>query len=144
VRVLSLSRPWPWAMFDPVVRKHLEFRNWMPPIDMIGKTIAIQAAKSWDKRAISIFLELEIDDCPPRYDLHPHGVIVGVVTIDRIISEEDRAAEDQRRWFGHDLGDYAWVLTGVTPLPSEVLCTGAQGLRHLSDPIEAQVLEQLT
>lgn len=141
MRVLSLSRPWPWAIFDPVARKHIENRSWPPPIAMIGKRIALQSAKSWDDDAISYFLELGLGHFPNRKDSHPHSVIQGVVTIDRVVTVDRTLAPDQRRWF---FGPYGWVLAWVTPLPEPVPCKGAQGLRALPDDVSRLVQEQLT
>ena len=132
MRFLSLSRPWPWAIFDPIARKHTEFRNWMAPMHSIGEQFAIQVAESWDKRATGIFLELGLDHFPMRYDGHPYGIIQGVVTLDRVLGDDPPAlAPDQMRWAKYKLGQFAWCLSGVTPLTETVKFPGAQGLRIL-------------
>lgn len=145
MRFLSLSRPWPWAIFDPIARKHTEFRNWMAPIDLIGDRFAIQAAESWDDRATQIFLELGIDHFPMRYDAHPSGVIAGVATLDRVLGDDPpNLAPDQQRWARFKLGQYAWCLSAVTPLVTPVAWKGAQGLRILPPAVAAQVLGSLS
>jgi|SRR5215470_370774 len=140
MRVLSLSRPWPWAIFDPIARKHTEFRNWMPAQEAIGLPVAIHAAVSWDKRATRIFLEIGLDHFPMRYDAHPHGVICGVVTLDRVLGDSPPAlAADQMRWAGHGLGRYAWCLSDVRPIPALIEWPGRQGLRLLPSEIVRRI-----
>jgi len=145
MRFLSLSRPWPWAIFDPVARKHTEFRNWMAPQDLIGQRFAVQSAKSWDDRAPRIFMELGLHHFPMRYDAHPYFVIEGVVTLDRVLGDHPpRLPPDQMRWAKYDLGEFAWCLSDPLRIPRPVPWKGAQGLRILPDDVCAAVLEQVS
>lgn len=146
MRFLSLSRPWPWAIFDPVADKGIENRSWAPPIDLIGHVIALQAAKSWDDGAISFFLKLGISHFPNRKDLYPEGVIVGVATLDRVVTTARTLTPVQARWFfepTEERPNYGWVLANRIALRSPVPCKGAQGLRTLVPEIAAQVQSQL-
>ena len=137
MKFLSLSRPWDWAIFDPVARKHIENRTWAPPIAMIDQEIALQSAKSWDEDAFRFFDELGISNYPARYDQYPSGIIRGVVTLDRVVTETKTLAPDQARWF---FGPYGWCLDAVTPFETFAPCKGAQGLRDL--PADAEVAVQ--
>jgi len=136
MKFLSLSRPWDWAIFDPIARKHLENRTWPPPIAMIGETIALQSARSWDDGAFQMFQRLGLTHCPMKFTDYPSGIIRGVVTIDRVVTEDRTLADEQKRWF---FGPYGWVFSDVRPFQSHVACKGAQGLRSLPPDVEAQV-----
>jgi len=140
MRVLSLSRPWTWSLFDPIAAKGIENRTWPPPVEAIGHRIAIQAAKSWDNDAIGFFLRLGIDHFPARKDQYPSGVVIGVVTLDRVVTSDRLLPPDQRRWF---FGPYGWVITDRILLPTPVECSGALGLRYLDPAREAAVDHQL-
>lgn len=140
VRFLSFSQPWLWGILDPVARKHIENRTWPPPIAMIGRRIALHAAKSWDDDAISMFLRLGLTEFPPRRALYPVSSIVGVATIDRVVTEARTLPPDQARWF---LGPVGWVLTDVIVLATTIPCKGAQGLRELPPEVTARVLQAL-
>lgn len=149
MRVLSLSRPWPWTIFDLLVDpKTIENRCWMPPVEVVGERIAFHAAKSWDDSAISFLLDLGIVDCPARFDMHPHGVIIGVVTLDRIVTTSRTLKPKDARWFFEKRADgkqnYGWVLTDRVKLAEPIPLRGAQGLRHLPKDVEALVLAQLS
>lgn len=139
MKFLSLSRPWDWAIFDEVARKHIENRDWQPPVWMIGQQIALQSAKSWDDAAIVKFCKLGLE-YPSRYDQYPWFVIRGVVTIERIVTSDRTLPDDQKRWF---TGDFGWVLTEVRRFQSFVPCKGGQGLRNLPPSVEQQVMTQL-
>ncbi len=140
MRFLSLHRPWTWAIFDPIADKGIENRSWAPPIEMIGERFAIQAAKGWDDVAVSMFIRLGITHFPARHDQYPSGVIVGVATLDRVITNDRTLSDHQKRWF---FGEYGWVLTDRIALPSPVLCKGAQGLRILPMEATVEVIRQL-
>jgi len=140
MRVLSLWRPWPWAIFDPVADKGIENRSWPPPVDLIGHQIALQSAQKWDDGAITMFLRLGITHFPNRKDAYPSGVITGVGTLDRVVTTSNTLSAAQERWF---MGEYGWVLTDRVGFTAPVVCKGGQGLRYLSDEQEAQVRQQL-
>ncbi len=138
MRFLSLSNPWPWAIFDlpEPSGKRVENRGWMPPISMIGQRIALHAAKSWDDDAAGFFLKLGLTNFPARRDLYPTGVILGFATIARVVTETRTLPPDQHRWF---FGEFGWVLEDVLKLPDPIPHKGAQGLRELPPDINAKV-----
>ena len=156
--ILSLSRPWDWAVFDDIARKHIDNRPWAPRSEAtIGQVIALQSADSWDPYAIGHFRTLNITHHPARYDQYPRGIIRGiirgVVTLERVVHkagepQPNRAwiadpsilPPDQQRWF---FGRFGLVFTNVRRLGSPVRCGGVQGLRQLSPEVERAVTEAL-
>lgn len=140
MRFLSLSRPWTWSLFDPVAAKGVENRTWPPPMKAIGDRIAIQASKSWDDDAIRFFLQLGLDHFPARKDQYPSGVLIGVVTLDRVVTTARTLPPDQARWF---FGPYGWVIPQRIALPTPVECPGVLGLRWLPADLELKVEAQL-
>lgn len=160
MRALSLSQPWCWAVAHPEVRKHVENRTWAPPIAMIGQTIAIHAAKSWDgakryrarwdsdgiERAMSwdftpIGYLLHYGFEPPaRKDLYVTSAIVAVATIDRVVTRPDTLAPDQKRWY---FGPFGWLLTNVRRLEEPVPARGKQGLWTVPAELEPGIEAQL-
>jgi len=141
MRFLTLWRPWTWAIFDPIADKGIENRNWAPPVDLIGHRIAIHAGLTWDPDAVSLFLKLGITHFPNRKEEYPSGGIVGVATLDRVVTTDRTLPPEQKRWF---FGKYGWVLTDRVKFTTPVPCKGGQGLRPLSEYAERHVLEQLS
>lgn len=160
MKALSLSQPWCWAVVHPSVRKHVENRSWQPPIAMIGQTIAIHAAKSWDDQrvytpprdhcklcrqgfggytAIGYLIHLGFQP-PGRKDLYASSCIVAVATIDRIVTRPDTLDLEQRRWF---FGPFGWVLTNVRRLEEPVPASGKQGLWTVPAELESGIAAQL-
>jgi hypothetical protein len=141
MRVLSLWRPWSFSIFHPSeARKTIENRGWQPPNSLIGKRLALHDAKKFDDNAFKIFRDNGITDYPNRYDAYPSGVIVGVVTIDRVITDERTLSPQQRRWY---FGAVGWVLSDARRLPTPIEVKGAQGLRELPETTTCMILEQL-
>ncbi len=137
MRFLSLSQPWLWAITDGP--KRVENRTWAPPIDQIGRRFALHAAKSWDDAGISMFVKLGIEH-PMRRELYDASAIVGVATIDRVVTEARTLQPRQVPWF---FGPFGWILTDVVKLESPIPMKGAQGLRSLPDDVAAMIAVQL-
>ena len=152
MKALSLSQPWCWAVMH--AGKHIENRSWAPPIEMIGQQIVIHAAKSWDDKKeyryldewprtpVGYLMRLDAWDpfhFPARREMYPASAIVGIATIDRVVTKPDTLPEDQKHWF---FGPYGWVLTNVINIPRPVACPGKQGLWTVPDPIVAEIREQ--
>ncbi len=135
-----MSRPWTWAIFDPIADKGIENRDWAPPVEMIGERFAIHAAKSWDPDAITLFFKLGLTHFPNRKDKYPSGVVIGVATLDRVVTVDKTLPPAQARWF---FGVYGWVLTHRIAIPTPVPCKGALGLRILPMDVTVNVLRQL-
>ncbi len=140
MRFLSFSQPWLWSITElpEPIAKRIENRTWMPPISMIGQRFALHAAKSFDDDAISMFIRYGIDH-PGRRELYTAGAVVGVATIDRIVTEP-RTLGDQARWF---FGPFGWVLVDVRRLAIPIPLKGAQGLRELPADVTAAIESEL-
>jgi len=136
VKALSLSQPWLWAMLDPVADKGIENRDWMPPIEMIGQRIALHAAKSFDDDALPMLWEAGFK-LPGEYQ---KSAIIGVATIDRVVTEDRTLPEPQKRWF---FGKCGWVLTDRRPLPRPIPWDGALGLWTVPPLIEGEIVRQI-
>lgn len=149
MKALSFSQPWLWAVLH--AGKHVENRTWAPPIEMIDQRIALHAAKSWDKErnygtrdgrvvtATGYLLSLKLDP-PGHKESYPQSAIVGVATIDRIVTSPKSLSADQTRWF---FGPFGWILKDVRVLKTPVAATGKLGLWTVPDNVESMVLEQL-
>lgn len=122
MRALSLSQPWLHAVlhFD----KRVENRKWRPPVKILGQTIVLHAAKSWD-RAGAEFLERLGFVVPERPTLAA-GAIVGTAVVDGMVESFEQLAPDQARWF---FGPYGWKLRDVVVLNDPIVhVTGSLGL----------------
>lgn len=118
---------------------------------MIDQRIALHAAKSWDKdadyatrdgrivTATGYLLELGLDP-PGSRESYPQSAIVGVATIDRVVTSPIFLPHDQKRWF---FGPFGWILKDVRVLETPVSATGKLGLWTVPDNVEGMVLEQL-
>jgi ASCH domain len=135
MRALSFSQPWLWSILH--AGKRVENRSWPPPVAQIGQRFALHAAKSWDDDAVGFMLKLGVDHAPARRDLYPAGAIVGVATIDRVVTVDRTLADDQKRWF---FGEYGWILTDVVAFRDHLSATGKQGLWTLTEDQENWVL----
>lgn len=155
MRFLSFSQPWLWSITTLVMPagfavepKRIENRTWQPPIDMIGQRFALHAAKSWDDSAAGFFLRLGIDWFPARRALYPSSCIVGVATLDRIVTSSRTLSSAQAPWYmGPTNADgdtvFGWVLTDVRRFADVIPMKGGQGLRHLDREHDELVAERL-
>lgn len=131
MKALSFSQPWLWSILYR--GKRIENRSWAPPIDMIGQRIVLHAAKSWDKDAVGFMIGLGIPGpIPARQDI-TKSALVGIATIDRVVTSPKTLADDQKRWF---FGEFGWVLTEVQLFQCAMPATGKLGLWTLSDDQE--------
>lgn len=141
MKVISLWRPWSWSIFHPSDdRKTIENRSWQPPISLIGRRFAIHDAKKLEESAFRLFRQNGLSDYPNRYDRYPSGVIVGVVTLDRVVTEERTLSPRQRRWY---FGEVGWILSDPRRLPTSIEHKGSQGLRDLPESTTRLILAQL-
>ena len=139
MKALSFSQPWLWAVLYG--GKSVENRTWAPPIEMIDQRIALHAAKSWDKAGVPFMTKMGLaDKMPGRFDMYTKSAIVGVATIDRIITDPKSLPENQRGWF---FGPVGWILTNIIPLTQPLAATGALQLWQVPPALESEILEQL-
>ncbi len=139
MKALSFSQPWLWAVLYG--GKRVENRKWQPPIGMIDQRIALHAAKSWDKDGVPFLAKMGLaDKMPARFDLYAKSAIVGVATIDRIVSDPKGLPADQRGWF---FGPFGWILSNIIPLETPLAATGALQLWSVPPVLEEQINAQL-
>ncbi len=132
---LSFSQPWLWAILH--ANKRVENRDWMPPIDMIGQQIALHAAKSFDDDGVPFLGTLGIEDRPTSY---VKSAIVGVATIDRVVTKDKTLPDDQRRWF---FGPNGWILRDVVEIAQPIPWDGALSLWLVPPIVESLIHRQL-
>ena len=146
MKALSISQPWAWAICH--AGKRIENRDWKPPKWIIGQTIAIHAAKSWNgTQAVdfinqAMYLEWERTNdpalynftCPPKRDQHTAGAIVATAKITDVFTSNDirEVVAHQEDWF---MGEYGWFLTSVKRLEQPIPCRGALGLWELQPDV---------
>jgi hypothetical protein len=172
VKALTVWQPWaslivgapPSYDADPTPpQKPIENRSWLPPRDLIGKRIAIHAAKKLDEDVLDTIQDIFIDKLygpvrapyakPSRF---PLAAVVGVATIAGAVVKRSNGTfvdafgkndlpiidigEDGRRFFGGPIG---WLFEDRCHLAEPVPCRGFQGLWTLPDDVAAHVEEQL-
>lgn len=143
---ISLWQPWASAIFAP--RDHLvlesialkpdETRHWVLPERLIGKLVAIHAAKrdTIDER---MFWEKTVGTMPSyatafesigikTYDDLPRGCIIGTVIFGSPIST-NRATPDiiARHWGNHSPDRYSWPVLEKRRFATPIPCIGRQG-----------------
>jgi hypothetical protein len=129
MKAISLWQPWASLVVHGV--KKIETRDWQPPRSLIGKRIAIHAAKldRYDPLMLAPpFLGLLEED-----EL-PHGAIVGTVKLSSCIRMTPTNIADfqERRPLEVQLGDwqpgrYAWVLKQPRICREPIMWRGSQG-----------------
>lgn len=128
MKAISLWQP--WASLVVHGHKKIETRHWPPPKSLLGKRIAIHAAKltRYDTlMATPPFLGLLDGELP-------HGCIVGTVKLSSCIRMTPTNIADfaQRKPLEVQLGDwqpgrYAWVLRDPRLLTEPLPWRGSQG-----------------
>jgi hypothetical protein len=126
VRALTLTRPWPWAIFHApmAIAKRIENRTWKPWECVRGERIAIHAGQAFDDDADAL-ISGNAFITTPRPDHWYDGGIIGTARVEgwheqvagKMLttfidgsSTYDDFPLEQRRWW---IGPYAWILGGV-------------------------------
>jgi hypothetical protein len=134
IRVLSLTRPWPFAftvspLTSRVAPKRIENRSWPPSLFMVECYLALHAAQGYsedDREWIADRTGLYV---PDRSEM-PHSEIFAVCRVEGHVERADDKylKPGQRPWF---FGPYGWVLTDFVKLVEPVKCKGGQKLWRL-------------
>lgn len=120
MKALTLTQPWAQLMADG--RKHIETRSWKADW-IIGKTIAIHAAKGWTVADRDMAMAWGYS----AFTI-PRSAIVAIVRVVDIVPA-DQARPGLEKAFGdYSPGRWAWVTELVTKLEDPVECRGALGL----------------
>lgn len=136
MKAISLWQP--WASLVVHGEKRIETRAWAPPKSLVGKRIAIHAAKLTRFDALM--------SQPPFIGLIdaelPHGAIVGTVKLSSCIRMTPTNIVDfaRRKPLEVQLGDwqpgrYAWVLRDPRPFAEPVPWRGSQGFFNVDSDL---------
>ncbi len=140
MKALSFSQPWLWAVLDEVADKAVENRTWPPPIEMIDQQIALHAAKSFDDAGSYRLWDLGIK----TPDMYAKSAIVGVATIDRIVTEDRTLPDLQKRWYQGPFSPdgktvYGWILKDRKKLARPISWDGGLGLWTVPPIVENEI-----
>lgn len=145
-RALTLWQPWATAIAKGL--KRVENRQWSPPADAIGRTIAIHAGKVWDGEGAEFLSALGVQlgraECPS-------SAIVGLATIDRVIAHASARGTHKIDLFTalppdpiHAdpmfFGPWGWVLRDIERVDPPIHHRGAQGLWRLTAEAEHELI----
>ena len=135
----------PWANLVAHHGKDIENRTWPPPAKLIGRRIAIHAAKNtpqsrvfaaWDwleKSGFSLFPAIPPGD-------KSWGAVLAVATLEEYrlpAQPETYAHQLGSRWWMRD--HYGWILADVVALPEPIPCRGWQRIWYLPDDVAAKL-----
>lgn len=172
MHALTLHQPWAsliagWPALDAYAAagltafrpKRIENRDWLPPVMVRGKAIAIHAGKTFDGDADTDIRRRACDawvPMPERADL-PLGAVVAVARVVGYVEDvgsDIRAFGGRPSWAPADptllygsgwwfLGPYGWLLDDVARLSEPVPCRGMQKVwslpRDVAQAVEVQV-----
>lgn len=136
VRGLTIRQPWAWAILH--AGKHVENRSWRPPSWLVGKRIALHAAKGLSR----IEYEAARDGIdwanptvlvPSFHDL-ARGAIVGTAVLARVIDHDDEYKSC--RWY---TGEVGMALADRRALREPIPWKGALGFWRLPDELAERV-----
>lgn len=127
MKALSLWQPWASAI--ALGLKRYETRSWKCPTYLIGKKLAIHAAKKVDWYA---FEDYQQDlGCATRADL-PQGEIVCIVTLGACLQMDwplvHAQTPQERDWGDWTAGRWAWQCDDVQRLAVPIPAKGLQGI----------------
>lgn len=134
MKVLSIRQPWVWAIFDPILYKDIENRDWRT---YTRGLIAIHASSSMTKNEYHWGMKFIQDVAratgtqaawPPPEEM-AMGVIVGVVKV------MDCVMAHPSPWF---MGEYGFVLGERRLFKNPIPCKGARGFWEVPQIIRAQ------
>lgn len=137
---LSLSQPWAWCVVHGPKRVENRGAAAIASVarTLIGKRIAIHAAKSWDAAAAKRIRAAGL--AVPLHVELPAGALVGVATISDVCGPASISDPDQKVWA---FGPWCFVLTDVRPIEHKVPCRGLPYFWQLPYDIEQRVIAQL-
>lgn len=132
IRVLSLYRPWPWAIFNLYDRGGIWYnclnQHWPCQLNP-GDYLVINAETTWDEAGANTIqqiakVKLPLDGNRYQYAEYPKG-FVGVVTYLGQVQTSRR----HNPWFQ---GPWGWLIGNPVPIqPKELQRPGKKGLQHL-------------
>lgn len=140
---ISLWQPMAWAIAHGT--KRIENRTWKFPPRFTGATVAVHAAKKFDRAYAEFICDLMGVDALPEA-AKEQGSIIGVMRLVRCItgtpnlftSNDDPLLDDA--WF---MGPVGWVVDEVIALPHPIPCRGYQQFWRIPDDIRVDLMQQL-
>ena len=150
MKAISLWQPWASAMAVGV--KRFETRHWAAPKTIVGRRVAICAAKATRPRdragnVVDLRAAFEdiLDECHESraafetyldlsFDHLPFGRVVctGVLKACHRV-EGLQVSELERRWGDYSAGRFAWEFTDVAKLATPIPIIGRQGVFEVPD-----------
>jgi len=148
MKAISLWQPWASALFvkyaDGQLMKPDETRHWPAPQWLIGKTIAIHAAKRDTRDEREFWDELPDRDraafaaCGIRnYGDLPRGCLIGTLRFVQCLRTESAGVafgSDAWSWGNYSSGRFAWRHQDAVLLKAPVPCVGRQGIFEIDMP----------
>ena len=127
MKAITIKQPYAWCIIyvDGKERKDIENRSWDTKV---RGTIAIHAAKSFDKQSIPESMREEFG-----HEFHL-GAIIGIVDIVDVVTEHDS------EWFE---GPFGFLLANPRELPEPIPCRGQLSFWNVPPEIEEQINKQL-
>lgn len=142
IKALSLSRPWPWAIFRlaPDKAKGVENRDKRLAELLAYPFVALHAAQSWDAEGAEMIARVTGRKVPPDAE-HPVGII-GTVHFTQIVERMsfEGHAHARNPWFK---GPWGHFFDKVQLLAEPVACKGWPGAFKLTDGQARKVLAQI-
>lgn len=129
----------PWAHLVAHHGKDIENRTWPPPAKLIGRRIAIHAAKyTPSERRFSAATWLKNREIHVRAFGHEmrKGCVVAVATISGALKPSPDVETNEKWWI---TGHYGWLLDQVVALKEPIPCKGAQRIWYLPDDVAEKV-----
>lgn len=164
MKCISLWQPWASAVAMGL--KRYETRSWACPPSLIGKPLAIHAAKRDTDEQLRRWLAHEflaetdeelakdIKEWPydagramATYDALPRGAVVCITKVvqcwrtDDLVTTPDMLTTEERAWGDYTPGRYAWQLEMIYRFEDAPACVGRQGLFDWSVPEEWMAAE---
>lgn len=153
-RIYALTLWQPWATLMATGAKRIETRSWPCPAGLIGKPLAIHAAKNFRKEDQQLcmsdpfFQPLYQDVGGPGYqvpDKLPLGAVVAVVRVTaceptakiRRIARSAPMPEQERAFGDYTDGRYGWFTELLRRFEEPIPARGAQGLWKWTVPAGA-------
>ena len=135
--MMAISLWQPWATLIADHRKPHETRSFAPPQRLMGRDIAIHAAKHMD-------LDTRLLAKQWGYDpgTLPHGAIVAVVRLSSCMRTELFSSPPYDAEYGDFTpGRWAWRLEYIRKIRRPIACVGHQGFFPVPELVERQIVD---
>lgn len=137
MKALTLTQPWAGVIASGIKLVENRPRN-MAPRSLFGQRFALHASRRVDEDVLRHLVGAGIAMVP---SLHLQtSAIIGVATLDRVITEPSSLPADQLRWF---FGPFGFVLSDVQVLRKPIVdVKGALGFWEVPNDIAMTIIEE--